>query len=115
METFSVGDLIFPYTKSDRFNGKVYLLTGTRTFSSAMNFAQAFKQYKIGTIIGEETGGWLVSFGDKVTTTLPVSHIPLSVSTKKFYTVGATDKDFHGVKPDIAIKADKALDYIVNQ
>lgn len=115
VETFPAKDLTFPYAKSDRFNGKVFLLTGTRTFSSAMNFAQTFKQYKLGTIIGEETGGWLVSYGDKVTTTLPVSNIPLSVSTKKFYTVGATDKDFHGVKPDVAIKADKALEYIISQ
>lgn len=115
VETFSVEDLIEAYQKSERFNGKIYLLTSTRTFSSAMTFTQAFKHYKIGKIIGEETGGWIVSYGDRITTSLPVSNIPLSISTKKFYSIGATDKDLHGVKPDIEIKAEKALDYTLNK
>lgn len=76
-----------------------------------MNFAQAFKHYKTGKIIGEETGGWIVSYGDKITMSLPISKLPLSISTKKFYTVGATDNDKHGVKPDIQINKEEALDY----
>lgn len=114
MEVFPIKDLIQPYSNSESFSGKVYLLTSIRTFSSASNFAQAFKHYKIGEIVGEETGGWIVSYGDKIMSELPISKIPLSISTKKFYTVGATDKDLHGVKPDIEIKAEKALDYILN-
>lgn len=115
VETFPVKELILPYAKADRFSGKVFLLTSVRTFSSAMNFAQAFKQYKIGTVVGEETGGWLVSYGDRIMVNLPVSKIPLSISTKKFYTVGATDKDLHGVKPDVNIKSDAALDYVMKE
>lgn len=111
VEVLPTKDLITPYLKSKQFDGKVCLLTSTRTFSSAMNLAQAFKHYKIGKIIGEETGGWIVSYGDKITTSLPISKLPLSISTKKFYTVGATDKDKHGVKPDIQTNKEEALDY----
>lgn len=112
IDIFSIKDLILPYPKEKQFKGKIYLLTSSRTFSSAMNFAQAFKHYKIGKIIGEETGGWIVSYGDKIITKLPESNIPLSISTKQFYTVGTNDKDFHGVKPDVKIKAENALKYI---
>lgn len=113
MERFPVENLTEPYPKSERFDGKVYLLTSVRTFSSASSFAQAFKHYKIGKIVGQETGGWIVSYGDKIMSELPITKIPLSVSTKKFYTVGTTDEDLHGVKPDIEMKAENALDFII--
>lgn len=114
-ETILPDHLISPNSPQDQFNGKVYLLTSIRTFSSAMNFAQTFKYYKIGTIIGEETGGRIVSFGDYIPTELPHTKIPLSISTKKFYTAGATDKDIHGVIPDIKTPSDQALSYVVEK
>ena len=115
METFPIEKLTEPYPKSERFDGKVYLLTSVRTFSSASSFTQAFKHYKIGKIVGQETGGWIVSYGDKIMSELPITKIPLSISTKKFYTVGATDEDLHGVKPDIEMKAENALDFIIKK
>jgi len=115
IETFLEKGLISPYGKSERFSGEVYLLTSTRTFSSAMNFAQAFKHYKIGKIIGEETGGRVVSYGDRISVDLPVSRIPLSISTKKFYTVGTSEKDMHGVEVNVEVRAEKALDYILGK
>lgn len=114
IEVLPSNDLISLNSKSDQFNGKVYLLTSTRTFSSAMNFAQAFEYYKVGTIVGEETGGQIVSFGDIITTSLPISEISLSISTKKFYTVGATDKDVRGVLPNIQQSAKTTLDYVLS-
>jgi C-terminal processing protease CtpA/Prc len=39
-------------------------LIGLKTFSSASTFAHCFKNYKMGTIIGQETRGW---YGDKIT------------------------------------------------
>lgn len=93
------------------FSGKVFLLTSLKTFSSASSFAQCFKHYKMGKIIGEETGGWILSYGDKITTTLPLTELTLSISQKQFYTIGATDSDTHGVLPDIKIKSEDALEY----
>jgi len=114
-ETIKDSNFITPYQVDERFNGKVFLLTSTRTYSSAMNFAQAFKYYKLGQINGEETGGWVVSYGDLVPTELPNTKLKLSVSTKKFYTIGTTDKDLHGVKPDNEIKAESALEITLNK
>lgn len=37
-----------------RFNGNIYLLIDSQTYSSAADFAQCFKFYKRGTIVGEE-------------------------------------------------------------
>lgn len=107
-------NLITPYDTSAHFNGKIYLLTGLRTFSSAANFAQCFKHYNMGTIVGEETGGWIVSYGDKVMTELPVTGMPLSVSTKKFYTIGSTDKDMHGIIPDLKVDSTESMEFIIN-
>lgn len=99
----------------NRFLGKTYLLTSTRTYSSAMNLAQAFKHYKIGKIIGEETGGWIISYGDYIPTELPKTKLKLNISTKKFYTVGATEKDLHGVIPDEKISSKDALKYLLKK
>lgn len=107
--------LIVPNNSPNHFDGKIYLLTSLRTFSSASNFAQCFKNYKMGTIIGEETGGWIVCYGDKIVTKLPVTEMPLTISTKKFYTIGSTDKDTHGTIPDIEIDAEKSLEFVLNK
>lgn len=107
--------LISPNNSPNHFDGKIYLLTSLRTFSSASNFAQCFKNYKMGTIIGEETGGWIVCYGDKIITKLPITEMPLTISTKKFYTIGSTNKDLHGIIPDINIDSEKALEFVLNK
>jgi hypothetical protein len=96
-------------SKSNHFYGKIYLLTSIKTFSSASSFAQCFKHYKMGTIIGEETGGWIVSYGDKIKVDLPKTKLSIYVSQKKFYTIGASENSTHGVVPDIIIEAEKAM------
>lgn len=108
-------ELIKPNNSQNHFDGKIYLLTSLRTFSSASNFAQCFKNYKMGTIIGEETGGWIVCYGDKILTNLPITDMQLSISTKKFYTIGSTDKDLHGIIPNINIEAEKSLEYTLKK
>ncbi|MCD8101162.1 MAG: S41 family peptidase [Alistipes sp.] len=98
-----------------RFTGKgnIYLLTGTYTFSSAADFVWAFQYFGMGTVVGEETGGWIVCFGDVIHRRMPNSGIPVGCSWKKFYGYGATDDDTHGVIPDHPVAADRALDYTV--
>lgn len=99
-----------------RFTGRVILLTDIRTYSSAADFAQCFKYYKRGIIIGQETGGLVKSYGDIVTVTLPNSKLDMYISSKLYYNVGAGEHDWHGVIPDIKTSPDKALqaafDYI---
>lgn len=106
-------ELVSPKNKEEQYSGKVYLLTSPYTFSSATDFTNAFKYYKVGEVIGEETGGILVSPGDVVTTYLPNSKLELSITTSKYYSIGAKENDNRGVIPDHNIKADKALDYAI--
>jgi len=105
--------LVSPKNNEEQYSGKVYLLTSPYTFSCATDFTNAFKYYKVGKIIGEQTGGILISPGDVVTTCLPNSKLELSITTSKYYNVGAEEDDNRGVIPDHNIKADKALDYAI--
>jgi len=99
-----------------RFNGRVIVLVNIETYSSASDFAQCFKYYKRGIVIGEETGGLIKSYGDIVTAHLPHSGIELTVSSKLYYNIGANENDWRGVIPDVFSSPDmalqRALDYI---
>lgn len=104
------GSVITQKNKADKpnnnelfFNGNVYLLIGPKTFSSASSLTSAFKCFKIGTIIGEETGGLTVSYGDVYTFTLPNTGIQCGVSHKKFIQACGKE-DSHGVIPDYEVK-----------
>jgi C-terminal processing protease CtpA/Prc len=84
------------------FEGRVTLLVDNATFSSAMDFAAMFRDYEIGEIIGYETGGLPISFGDVLSLSLDNSRIPYGVSYKQFF--GPRPRpgdDEHGVIPDI--------------
>lgn len=109
------GDLV-PLRKTEyKFNkGNVYLLTSNNTYSSAASFSWAFKYFKMGTIVGEETGGMAVCFGDVIMQTLPNTKLDFGISHKKFYNYGATDEDgSHGTIPDFEVPSEKALDYTI--
>jgi len=98
---------------SNRFYGNVYVLTSNFTFSSAADFAWCFKHYNMGKIIGEETGGWGLCYGDNVYAELPNSRLAINVSCKLFYNIGATETSTHGVIPDFQVKSEDALDYVI--
>jgi len=97
-----------------RFTGNTYLLTSNHTFSSAADFAWTFHHFGMGKIIGEETGGLIVSFGDVAGSKVPNTGIGFGTSWKKFYGYGADDSYMHGVRPDYEVKADRALDYAID-
>lgn len=97
-----------------RFKGNVYLLTSNNTFSSAADFAWAFQYFDMGTIVGEETGGWIVTFGDVLPgQSLPHTGISYGVSWKEFYGYGATESDRHGVIPDVMVPSEQAMDKVL--
>lgn len=98
-----------------RFNGKVYLLTSAQTFSSAADFAQCFSYYKRGKIIGEETGGLVVSYGDIVSHQLPNTKLPITISSKLYYNIGTKADDWHGAMPDIKVFSNDALETTLQQ
>ena len=105
------GELISPLSSGEgHYHGKVYLLTSHHTFSSASSFAWAFKQFGMGTVVGEESGGMNVSFGDLLFYHLPVSGLGCSISYKRFWQYGADETDIHGTLPDHVVPQEKALD-----
>ncbi len=97
-----------------RYNGDVYLLISHYTFSSAASFSWAFKYFNMGTVIGQESGGIAVCFGDNITQKLPGTGLYYSISHKKFYQYGATDENTHGTIPDYIVPQEKALDFTID-
>lgn len=91
------------------FDGTVILLTSNHTFSSAAAFSWAFKQFGCGKVVGEETGGMSVAYGDILTWFTPVSRLGCTISWKRFWHPGADENDIHGTLPDVATTADDAL------
>lgn len=99
-----------PLPASQRFDGRVYLLISHTTFSSASSFAWAFKESGCGTVIGEETGGMSVHYGDVISFNLRNSRLTCNISHKRFWLPGADEKNIHGVIPDIACPQDEAIE-----
>lgn len=62
-----------------------------------------FKELKLGTIIGEETGGTISYYGDFWYMKTPNTGITFYVSPKHFIQYGGTDLN-RGVVPDYLIK-----------
>lgn len=86
------------------FEGKVRLLIGNDTFSSATKFAVTFRDYKMGEIIGHETGGVSTCFGEALPMRLKNSGIRYSVSDKQFFSPKPRPgDDRHGVLPDVEL------------
>ncbi len=100
-----------PYGDDVRFDGKVFLLNSYLTFSAAADFASQFAYYKMGTIVGEETGGMTISSGDIITMKLPNTGLGLVLPFKLFYNIGADENaPVQGVKPDVEVPSSGALD-----
>jgi hypothetical protein len=91
-----------------RYTGKpVYVLTSAHTFSAAEGFAYDLQAMRRATVIGETTGGGAhPSLVEKLDT-----HFLLIVPNSRVINpVTHTDWEGTGVKPDIAVRADRALD-----
>ena len=94
--------IVKPDNNDFLYKGNIYLLISSRTSSAAMDFAAAFKHYKMGTIIGKETEGSLVEYSNCVPFTLPKTKLEGVIASQKAICVGAKD-DGHGVIPDYEV------------
>ncbi len=107
-----VGDLLkyedsslkTPKQNELRFKGKVYVLVSFPTFSTASGFAAVIKDFGLGTLIGEETGGLPTCFGDVFNVLLPHSRLSVGISWKYFIRPsGNSEYILQGVMPDILV------------
>lgn len=85
-----------------RFEGKIYLLIGNKTYSSAACFAAALKCYNIATIVGQETGGPTCFTADWVGVQLPNTKLKCAISSKRLL-LACGKCDGKGVIPDYNI------------
>jgi hypothetical protein len=100
MTDFVLGRPSRPPAQSLRYDGPVYYLIGTRTFSSALSCALAVKDFGLGTLVGEETGEPALSTGETYSFQLPNSRLNAWVTTKLFLP-SKPHPNGEGVVPDI--------------
>jgi hypothetical protein len=97
-----------PVASSKRFIGNIYVLTNRQTYSMAAVTAALIQDYKLGKIVGEETGDPPTLYASQFSYTLPKTGIVVKVP--KGYIVRPNgDKKIAGVMPDINI-TDHLLD-----
>jgi hypothetical protein len=90
-----------------RYLGKdVYLLTSARTFSAAEEFAYDLQTRKRATIVGETTGGGAHPGGARPIHEHFVLFVPMG---RAINPITKTNWEGAGVKPDVAVAADEAL------
>jgi C-terminal processing protease CtpA/Prc len=99
-----------PYWVPGRVFGSekpIYILTSKRTFSAAEAFAYDFQALKRATIVGEVTGGGANPFEYRRVH----PHFALSLpEARSINPITGTNWQDVGVKPDVQVPADKALE-----
>ena len=77
-----VTDLIRQIIKRDRFDspGNLFVITGRKTFSAAVDFVGEAKQWTSAIFVGEPTGAGLNAYGDPQTFETPNLHIRFQIS-----------------------------------
>jgi hypothetical protein len=82
-------------------NGKLYVLIGQQTFSSAMMNAIDFDTQSNAILLGEPTGGTPNAYGETREFSLPNSGIPIIYSTRFFRNL--PDSDPEAVEPEVPV------------
>ncbi|MGD1045173.1 MAG: S41 family peptidase [Bacteroidota bacterium] len=93
-----------PDANSLRYRGKTCFLIGCRTFSGAMILANIVADFKLATLIGEETGGIPTAYGTIYPFDLPNTKLHMSVSIAFFVRANGNTKDRRGIIPDIEVR-----------
>jgi hypothetical protein len=94
--------LYLPRDNPNRFPGSCIMLMNHATFSAGTMVAATFHCYADGMIIGEETGGLTVGFGNAHFFDLPNSRMRVMTSWNWSYLVGGIDNG-SGVMPDSTV------------
>ncbi len=87
-----------------RYSGKIGVLTGPNTFSSANMLSNAIKDYQLATIIGEATGEAPNDYGELYWNKLPNTGLSFYTCSKQFIRANGDADDPNPVLPDIIVK-----------
>jgi C-terminal processing protease CtpA/Prc len=82
------------------YRENVYLIQGGGTYSAAVDLSTVFQYYKMGEIIGEETGGLTSGYIDSPQFILPNTNIEFYCAIKEFINA-VSNQDGRGMLPDI--------------
>jgi C-terminal processing protease CtpA/Prc len=99
------------------FKGKVYVLIGPNTFSSANMLANTIQDYQLAQLIGSPTGEYPNDYGEVLYFTLPNTKISFGTSSKQFVRANGDTKNNNPVLPDFFVKdspttpADEVLEF----
>lgn len=113
---------IFPATP--RFSGKVFVLVDAENSSATFQFAQQVRNFKVGTLVGQPTGGNRrgINGGAIFFTTLPNSRIEIDIPIIAY--VPTTNQPDEGLVPDVVIRdtrediaqgRDSVMDWVLKQ
>ena len=105
----SEGRHLVLYPREDAFRGKVYILTSNKTASTCEPIVDALKRSGRATIVGETTAGAMLS----ATVFQVTGKYHLFLPIADYYNAELQRLDQVGVKPDIEVKADGALDHVL--
>jgi C-terminal processing protease CtpA/Prc len=100
---------ISPGVNPQIFKGQVIVLIGPGTMSSASLLAATIKEFDIGTLVGEETGGYPTHFGNTLSFHLPNTGLKVEIASTVNYGNGTGP-----VVPDIRV-SQSIQDLIVGQ
>lgn len=94
-----------PFAVKERFSGKLYLLVGPDTVSAGVTLASILQDYKLATLIGEETSTPASYCGDVASEMLPLprTHL-LYLCPRTCYVRPNGRLDERGVVPDLLVK-----------
>lgn len=99
-------------SRTNRFSGTTYILTGPLSYSTGTCFPAAAKCYHNAIIVGEETGQPLISNGDLNRFILPNTKLTCYTSLSKIYMPCNNNDTMKGVFPDYNVTP--TLDDLLN-
>jgi C-terminal processing protease CtpA/Prc len=104
---FDSGQSYPPQDNPNRFNGKVYIIVGDGTFSSAMMFATVIKDNHIAEIIGQTPqNGHPDHFGELYNSQLPNTKLKYRFGVKEWIRPAGKQSDNY-LRPDVIVDTDK--------
>ena len=98
--------------RNNRFTGMTYILTGTRSYSTATSFSASAKCYGTAIVVGEESGQPLVSNGGLDKFVLPNTKLTCYTCLSLFYFPCHNNDTMKGVLPDYYVTP--SLDDLLN-
>jgi len=109
-----------PRQDSLKYNGNIYVLQNEYSYSATVGFLGAVKDYKIGRIIGTESGESPNGFGESYLFELPNSKLICRSSTTFMIRPNGNTEMTHGIIPDVKVDKiefdteEKYLEHIKN-